>query len=167
MALSQAAPYSVAEANLALLRQRLREALFAKKARLRELMELCKAQRAELRGWIKQRREQALAELRDELRNARAAAQAARHVRLQDARRTATSDVELARAAVEIERAHAAEHRRITRAHETKRVAIDKAHVRSLSDDTMSKAVLKRLAPLLEKARKIRPAPGESRTEAV
>jgi hypothetical protein len=167
MALSQAAPYSVAQANLELLRQRLREALYAKKARLRELMELCKAQRAELRNWIKQRREQALAELRDELRNARSAAQSTRRARLQDARRTAMSDVELARAAVEIERAHAAEHQRITRAHETKRVAIDKAHTRSLSDDTMSKAVLKRLAPLLDKAGKIRPAPGESRTEAV
>lgn len=167
MALSQAAPYSVAQANLELLRQRLREALYAKKARLRELMELCKAQRAELRSWIKQRRELALAELRDDLRNARAAAQTTRRARLQDARRTARSDVELARAAVEIERAHAAEHQRITRAHETKRVAIDKAHARSLSDDTMSKAVLKRLSPLLEKAGKIRPAPGESRTEAV
>jgi hypothetical protein len=167
MALSQAAPYSVAQANLELLRQRLREALFAKKARLRELAELCQAQRAELRGWIKQRREQALADLRNELRQARSEAAANRRTRLQDARRSATSSVDLARAAVEIERAHAAEHLRITRAHDTKRVAIDKAHARSLSDDLMSAATLKRLRPLLEKAGKVRPAPGESRTEAL
>ena len=168
MALSQAAaPYSVAQANLELLRQRLRQALFAKKTRLRELMELCQAQRAELRVWIRQRREQALAELREELRQARGAAAANRRSRLQDARRSARSNVELARAQVEIERAHAAEHLRITHAHDTKRIAIDKAHARSLSDDLMSAATLQRLRPLLEKAGKVRPAPGESRTEAL
>ncbi|HEY5243167.1 MAG TPA: hypothetical protein VIJ22_16920, partial [Polyangiaceae bacterium] len=168
MALSQAAgAHPVALANLELLRQRLREALFAKKQRLRELADLCKAQRAELRGWIKQRRIQALKELRDELRRERGAAAATRRARLQEARRSSTSTVELARAAVEIERAHAAEQLRITRAHDTKRVSVDKAHARSLSDELMSASTLKRLAPLLDKARGIRPAPGESRTEAL
>jgi hypothetical protein len=75
--------------------------------------------------------------------------------------------VELARAAVEIERSHAAEQLRITHAHETKRVAVDKAHARSLSENAMSASTLKRLAPLLDKAKNIRPAPGESRTEAL
>ena len=154
-------------ANLEILRQRLREALYAKKLRLRELAELCKRQRAELRAWVKERRAYALAELQNELRAARGAAQANRRARLQEARRSSTSAVELARAAVEIEHAHAAEQRRITRTHETKRVAVDKAHARSLSENAMSPATLKRLAPLLDKARGIRPAPGESRTEAL
>ena len=168
MALSQAGYGSdPALANLELLRQRLREALYAKKTRLRELAELCKRQRAELRTWVKQRREYALAELRDELRAARSAAQANRRSRLQEARRSSVSAVELARAAVEIERAHAADQHRITRAHETKRVAVDKAHARSLSENVMSASTLKRLAPLLEKAKGVRPAPGESRTEAL
>jgi hypothetical protein len=159
--------YDPALANLELLRQRLREALHAKKARLWELAELCKRQRAELRAWVKDRRAYALAELQNELRTARSAAQANRRARLQEARRSSTSAVELARAAVEIEHAHAAEQRRITRAHETKRVAVDRAHARSLSENAMSPATLKRLAPLLEKARGLRPAPGESRTEAL
>jgi hypothetical protein len=168
MALSQAGYGSdPALANLELLRQRLREALYAKKTRLRELAELCKRQRAELRTWVKQRREHAVAELRAELRAARSAAQANRRSRLQEARRSSVSAVELARAAVEIERAHAADQHRITRAHETKRVAVDKAHARSLSENVMSASTLKRLAPLLEKAKGIRPAPGESRTEAL
>jgi hypothetical protein len=154
-------------ANLELLRQRLREALYSKKARLRELIELCKRQRAELRAWVKERRAYALTELQNELRAARSAAQTNRRQRLQEARRSSTSTVELARAAVEIERAHAAEQLRITRAHETKRVAVDKAHVRSLSENVMSASTLKRLAPLLEKAKGVRPAPGESRTEAL
>jgi hypothetical protein len=88
MALSQAGYGSdPALANLELLRQRLREVLYAKKTRLRELAELCKRQRAELRTWVKQRREYALAELRNELRAARGAAQANRRSRLQEARR--------------------------------------------------------------------------------
>ena len=99
MALSQAGYGSdPALANLELLRQRLREALYAKKTRLRELAELCKRQRAELRTWVKQRREYAVAELRAELRAARSAAQANRRSRLQDARRSSVSAVELARA---------------------------------------------------------------------
>ena len=65
-------------ANLEILRQRLREALYAKKLRLRELAELCKRQRAELRTWVKERRAYALAELQNELRAARGAAQANR-----------------------------------------------------------------------------------------
>jgi hypothetical protein len=168
MATSQSVDrHDPAFANLEILRQRLREALYAKKTRLRELAELCKRQRTELRAWVKERRAYALAELKNELRAARGAAQANRRARLQEARRSSTSAVELARAAVEIEHAHAAEQRRITRTHETKRVAVDKAHARSLSENAMSPATLKRLAPLLDKARGIRPAPGESRTEAL
>jgi hypothetical protein len=169
MTLSQAAgAHPTALANLELLRQRLSQALFAKKQRLRELQELCRAQRAELRGWIQQRRVQALKALNDELRKERSAAAATRRQRLQEARRASSSTVELARAAVEIERAHADEQRRITRMHETKRASLDKAHARSLSEEElMSPATLKRLAPLLDKARAIRPAPGESRTEAL
>jgi hypothetical protein len=168
MAISMAAEgHDPALANLELLRQRLREALYSKKARLREIMDLCKRQRAELRAWVKQRRAYALAELQNELRTARGAALANRRLRLQEARRSSTSTVELARAAVEIERAHASEQLRITRAHATKRVAVDKAHARSLSENVMSASTLKRLAPLLEKAKGIRPAPGESRTEAL
>src|SRR5271154_6163623 len=156
--------YDPALANLELLRQRLREALYAKKTRLRELAELCKRQRAELRTWVKQRRECALAELRNELRAARGAAQANRRSRLQEARRSSVSAVELARAAVEIERAHAADQRRITRTHETKRVAVDKAHARSLTENAMSASTLKRRAPLLEKGQGQRPPPGGART---
>src|ERR1700722_20155610 len=101
MAISQGIQsYDPALANLELLRQRLREALYAKKARLRELAELCKRQRQELRAWVKDRRAAALAQLRDELRDARGAAQATRRSRLQEARRSSTSAVELARAAV-------------------------------------------------------------------
>ncbi|HEY6463245.1 MAG TPA: DUF3560 domain-containing protein, partial [Polyangiaceae bacterium] len=167
MALSQVDSYDPALANLQILRQRLREALYSKKTRLRELAELCKRQRAELRAWVKDRRAYALAQLRDELRAARGTAQATRRSRLQEARRSSTSAVELARAAVEIERAHAAEQLRITRTHETKRVAVDKGHARSLTENVMSASTLKRLAPLLDKAKNIRPAPGESRTEAL
>ncbi len=53
---------------------------------------------------------------------------------------------------MEIERAHDSEQLRITRAHDAKRVAVDREHARSLGENVMAPATIKRLAPLLEKA---------------
>lgn len=153
--------------DLELLHQRLREALFAKKQRMRELAELCKSERAALRAWIQEQRAAAHAALAEEVRAARAAAKATRKQRLDEARRFATSQIEVARAAVDIERAHASEQERITRAHESRRASLQRDHERTLRQAMPSSRVLAQLAPLLEKARGFRPAPGESRAEAL
>ncbi len=158
----------VAIQQLQLLRQRLREALFAKKARMRELAELCKREQVALRSWIAQRKQVALRSLQEDVRQARAGAKAKRASLLAEVRRSAASDVERARQAVEIEVAHAVEQQRISRAHQDERTHIDRAHLRAVSQDqTPSTAMLERLRPLLQKAGALRPAPGESRTEAL
>jgi hypothetical protein len=153
--------------DLELLGQRLREALYAKKLRMRELAELGKRERAAMRAWIQEQRAAALASLGEEVRVARAAAKATRKQRLDEARRLSASQIDVARAAVEIERAHAAEQERITRAHESRRASLQREHERTLRQAMPSSRVLEQLAPLLEKARGFRPAPGESRAEAL
>jgi hypothetical protein len=158
----------VAIEELQILRQRLREALYAKKARMRELAELCKREQIALRSWIEERRRSALGTLRQDVRRARAAAKARRTELLAEARRSATSHVEVARRALDIERTHAVEQQRISRAHEAERVHIETAHHRAVAlDETPSSAMLQRLQPMLDKAGVVRPAPGESRTEAL
>jgi hypothetical protein len=158
----------IALEQLQLLRQRLREALYAKKARMRELADLCKREQIALRNWVAERKQSALGALREDARRARAAAKVRRSELLAEARRSTSSAVEVARRAVEIEQAHAAEQLRITRAHQAERTHIGRAHVRAVNQDqTPSSAMLQRLRPMLEKAGAIRPAAGESRTEAL
>ncbi len=60
--------------QLHLLRQRLRDALHAKKAKMQELADLAKREHAALRAWVEQRRRDALRALREDVQRARAAA---------------------------------------------------------------------------------------------
>lgn len=168
MAAAPARTDHLALEQLQLLRQRLRDALDAKKDRMRELADLAKREQVALRAWVQQRRQDALRALRQDVQRARAAAKTRRSELLAEARRSGATQVEVARRAVEIEVEHAAQQRRISLAHQAEREHITRSHHRAVAkDETPSSAMLARLRPLLEKAGPIRPAPGESQTEAI
>ena len=156
-----------ARQRLAKLRVELREALTAKKARMRELVEECKHERLAVRGAIAGMRASALAALRDEVKAARLAARDQRAARLIEARSTAQSAIVAARAALVVARQHEVEQQRIT-GHERKRKAdIEKQHAQALAGGAPHGPKLEKLRPLLERARTITPAPGESKAEAL
>ena len=156
-----------ARERLAGLRVKLREALATKKARMRELVEECKQERLAVRGAIFAMRQSALAGLRDEVKAARQTARDQRAARLVEVRSTSATAITAARAALAAQRQHAVEQTRIT-THERRRKAdIDKLHAQTLAGGALHGPKLEKLRPLLERARTVPTAPGESKVEAL
>lgn len=156
-----------ARERLAVLRAKLREALAAKKARMKELMEECKKERLAARGAIFAMRQSALVGLRGEIKATRQTARDQRAARLIEVRSTSETAIAAARAALAVERQHQAEQKRIT-VHERRRKAdLDKLHAQTLAGGALHGPKLEKLRPLLERARTIPTAPGESKVEAL
>ena len=149
------------------LRVTLRTALAAKKDRMRQLVEECKRERLAVRGAIFAMRQSALAGLRDEVKTARKTARDQQAARLVEVRSTSATTISAVRAALAVQRQHHTEQSRIT-THERRRKAdIDKLHAQTLAGGALHGPKLEKLRPLLEKARTITPAPGESKVEAL
>jgi hypothetical protein len=157
-----------AEARLADLRQKLREALADRDARMKEFVEACKADRRAVREHVREMRLRSLRDLRDQIQSARGAAKLTRLTRLAEVRAVAGGAVQAARAAASVERAYQAELARLAREERTRHGEIRLAHERSLAAGALRSSLFGRLAPLFERqGRAAAPAPGESRAEAV
>ena len=154
-----------AEARLADLRQKLREALAQKQLRMKEFVETCKADRRAVREHVREMRARSLRDLKDQIQAARGAAKLTRLTRLAEVRQVAGGAVQQARAAAAVERQHQAELARIEREERSRRIEIRLAHDRSLAAGALRSAIFGKLAPLFE--RSVAPAPGESRAEAI
>ena len=156
-----------ARERLAGLRVKLRDALATKKARMKELVEECKQERLAVRGAIFAMRENALAGLRDEVKAARQTARDQRAARLVEVRSTSGAAITAARAALAAQRQHAVEQTRITTHERRRKAEIDKLHAQTLAGGALHGPKLEKLRPLLEKARTVPTAPGESKVEAL
>jgi hypothetical protein len=154
-----------AEARLADLRQKLREALAQKQLRMKEFVETCKADRRAVRDHVREMRARSLRDLKDQIQAARGAAKLTRLTRLAEVRQVAGGPVQQARAAAAVERAHQGELARLEREERSRRIEIRLAHDRSLAAGSLRSAIFGKLAPLFE--RSVAPAPGESRAEAI
>ena len=158
----------VAEGRLAELRAKLRQALAEKKARLREFVESCKADRRAVREKVREMRARSLRDLTDQVQVARGAAKLTRLTRLAEVRQVTSAAVDRARAMAAVERQHQAELARIARDERSRRAEIRLAHERALVASDVRLTMFGKLAPLFERdARAVRPAPGESRAEAL
>jgi hypothetical protein len=155
-----------AEARLARARQKLQEALAAKKAREAELVIACREDRAAVREHVREMRERALADVQSHGRTARAAAHLIRVTRLEEAKRTLRSEVERWRAETQAERKYKDEIARITREENERKREIHAAHAQSEAAAVLRLALFGKLGPLFEKASIVQ-VPGESRAEAV
>ncbi len=152
---------------LASLRAVLRETLATKKRRVKELAQECARERLAVRGAIFAMRQDALAVLRSEIVAARKAAQDRRRAQVAEIRKSADSTIDAARAALAVDRDHAATQSRIT-AHESRRKQdLDRLHAETLAGGALAGPKLEKLRPLLEKARSVPTLPGESKTEAL
>jgi len=154
-----------AEARLAELRQKLREALAQKQLRMKEFVETCKADRRAVREHVREMRARSLRDLKDQIQAARGAAKLTRLTRLAEVRQVAGGPVQQARAAAAVERAHQGELARLEREERSRRIEIRLAHDRSLAAGALRSAIFGKLAPLFERG--VAPAPGESRAEAI
>jgi putative endonuclease len=154
-----------AEARLADLRQKLREALAQKQLRMKEFVETCKADRRAVRDHVREMRDRSLRDLKDQIQAARGAAKLTRLTRLAEVRQVAGGPVQQARAAAAVEKAHQGELARLEREERSRRIEIRLAHDRSLAAGALRSAIFGKLAPLFE--RSVVPAPGESRAEAI
>lgn len=157
-----------AESRLADLRQKLREAIAQKNARMKEFVESCKADRRAVRDHVREMRVRSLRDLADQIKAARGAAKLTRLTRLAEVRQVAGAAVERARAAAAVERQHQAELARIDREERSRRIEIRLAHERAVGAGALRSSVFGKLAPLFEReGRGVRQAPGESRAEAL
>jgi hypothetical protein len=158
---------TAARERLAGLRVKLREALSTKKARMREFVEECKRERLAVRAAILAMRQGALKGLRDEVKAARHAARDQHAARLVEIRSTSGAAIIAARAAVAAQREHGVEQARITTHERRRKVEIDKLHAQTLAGGALHGPKLEKLRPLLERARTLPTAPGESKVEAL
>ena len=154
-----------AEARLADLRQKLREALAQKQTRMKEFVETCKADRRAVRDHVREMRARSLRDLKDQIQAARGAAKLTRLTRLAEVRQVAGGPVQQARAAAAVEKAHQGELARLEREERSRRIEIRLAHDRSLAAGALRSAIFGKLAPLFERG--VAPTPGESRAEAI
>jgi hypothetical protein len=153
--------------RLAAAREALREALASKKRRIRELAAECVRERLAVRGAIFAMRQDALVALRAEIGAARRAARDARAARLAGIRRAGDTAIERTRAALAVALDHRAEESRIATHERQRRTALERLHKETLAGGALHGAKLEKLRPLLERARTLRPRPGESRVEAL
>ena len=159
---------AAAEARLVELRAKLREALADKKARMREFVESCKADRRAIREQVQGMRARSTRDLRDQVQAARGAAKLTRLTRLAEVRQVTSSAVERARALAAVERQHQTELARIAQTERSRRVEIRLAHERALEAGDLRSAVFGKLSALFQhESRSVRAAPGESRAEAL
>jgi len=101
------------------------------------------------------------------VREARQTAKDQRRARLAEVCGTSDTAIKVAQAALAVERQHQAEQDRIA-THERRRKAdIDKLHAHTLAGGALHGPKLEKLRPLLERARTIPTAPGESKVEAM
>ena len=141
------------------LRERLRDALVAKKERMRELVRVIRAERLALRERLRANRVRFVEELKAWERTQRGEAKEEWRRRREAARNEAIDELARMRAEIAAERAHAAEVRRIEREtrEREKRCAADQ------SDDAVRALIPTELVPLFERLARSNPG----RTEAL
>ena len=134
---------------------------------MRELVEECKQERLAVRGAIFAMRESALAGLRDEVKAARQTARDQRAARLVEVRGTSGAAITAARAAL----CSPAPARGRADADHDPRAAAEGGDRKAARADPRGRGSprtqLEKLRPLLEKARTVPTAPGESKVEAL
>jgi hypothetical protein len=152
---------------LASLRAVLREALATKKRRMRELAQELARERLAVRGAVFAMRQDALAALRTEIVTARRAAQDRRAAQMVEIRKSADSAIAAARAALAVDRDHAATQNRITAHEERRKRDIDRLHAETLAGGALHGAKLEKLRPLFALGRSVPTLLGESKPEAL
>lgn len=156
-----------ARERLAGLRLKLREALAAKKARMKEFDVECRRERIAVRNAIHAMRKGALERLRSEVKTARQTARDQRAARLLEVRSTSVAAIQAARAALAVERQHQVEQKRITDHERRRKADIERLHAQTLAGGALHGPKLEKLRPLFERARTVPQAPGESKSEAL
>jgi hypothetical protein len=156
------------------LRAKLDAALAERKARMRQLKDLFRTERAELRERIKQKRADEHQKIRHESRAAMKEADLSRQARLAEARQAADSEIAAARAALKIEEQHRARQRTIASEQVRRHDQVEKEHAKAVasgqivSSGQLGAAVLGHYGPLFQHfATKAKPIVGETPHEAV
>jgi len=154
-----------ARAKVALLRDRLRSALSAKKSRMREVSQGIRAERVALRERLRENYKGFLEQLRQWEKDQRRAAREEWTRKRLEAKDEATSEIARVRAELAAGRAHEAEARRIAR--EVRARAASHMSVRRQTDDEVRALIPSQLVPLFERLKNaIKAGPSLSRAEA-
>ena len=155
-------------ARLAELEAKLRATVADKKARMNNIVALCRSERKAMREELRDKRKQALKQIEYEIGALRASARHMRLSRLAEARKSADSDIAAARAAIAVERQHQEELRRIAHDHRRRRAEVHRLHEVAAQSGALHTALLGPFAALVQRVgAKVKPVPGESRAEAV
>jgi hypothetical protein len=155
-------------ARLAELEGKLRAAVVDKRARMNNIVALCRSERKAMREELRDKRKQALKQIEYEIGALRASARHLRLSRLAEARKSADSDIAAARAAIAVERQHQDELRRIAHDHRRRRAEVHRLHEVAAQSGALHTALLGPFAALVQRVgAKVKPVPGESRAEAV
>ncbi len=155
----------LARVRIASLRAKMKAAIAARNAKMKEIVATCREQRRAVRVQIKTMWNDGRRAIRERAEAERQRVRDECDVEKDRAKQACDSAIDLVRAELAAEKKRAAEERRIGREERTRHQALTRSHVTGAAHTFVVRAaMLGALGPLFER---VRPAPGQSRPEAI